>query len=99
MDSHSHFPFLECRPCKGCIEAVTLYGTVALLGSTCPPPYYLDPSLVAAYLTCQSLSFSVLEWTSKCMEYRADEEVCEKRAAFHIPGMAPRTFLELGRLE
>lgn len=99
MDSRNLFSFLEGRPCKGWIEAVALYGTLALLASACPPPYCLDPSLVAAHLTCQSLSFSVLEWTSKCVEYRVDVEVCEKRAAFHIPEMAPKTFLELGRLE
>lgn len=99
MDSRNLFSFLEGRPCKGWIEAVALYGTLALLASACPPPYCLDPSLVAAHLTCQSLSFSVLEWTSKCVEYRVDVEVCEKQAAFHIPEMAPKTFLELGRLE
>lgn len=60
MDSRSLVPFLEGRPCKGCMEAVTLYSTVALLGSTCPPPYYLDPSLVAAYLTCQIIILQCL---------------------------------------
>lgn len=75
-----------------------MYGTLALVGSAYPPPYYLDPSLVAAHLTCQSLSSSVLEWTSKCVEYRADAEVCEKWAAFHIPGKAPKTFFGIRTL-